>query len=920
MVPALRKSPERTNRLSTRGNRLFRVCLRVVFVFLKLACCGLFLAFAATARGATGFVEFRFREPQSVAYRIEVPVGARIAAMLQPELPARRADDAAQTVDLTSRVSLRLAEGVDVSALVTGTKLIVDRVLAPQWFILQAPDAWTAAREAERLAALPEVVAAHPVRRFPMRTAGPYAAQFNDRFIPNQWNLENRDGNGVPQGVDLNVRAAWPFSRGEGVVVAIADNGVDLAHAEFVIPAAGQPHFNFENQTTNGSPVLSGDNHGTAVAGYAVAQGNNGIGISGVAPSAGLASWKMLSATEEAIGAMFQHMSNAVSVQNHSWLNSGSGLIAAGSLEEAGLSNALTFGRGGRGVLMTRASGNDRPSGYNANDQSYTADPRVITVGGVRITGRVASYSTPGASLLVAAPVGDTGFELLVTTDRSGSSFGYNKGIFYLDDSADYVFNSLSPQGTSFAAPQIAGLCALLVSANTNLTIRDVQQLLVLSSRHFDFADRDLATNGAGLVVSHNVGFGVPDAGLAVRLAQVWSNRPPATGLTLVSNVVKAIPDAGFLVRASGTDVPVSVNLVSGLMPEEGLHPEEAPGENLRPDAPTASLPLVFVGQANSALTTNLTGMAALILRGGTNPLGTTTTFYDKIKRAQDAGAAFAVIYDNAPNTNLISMQLTDDVLRIPSIFLSQTAGDTLAAVAQTNANLRAQLELDAARYPFAVTNELVCEHVGVRVQTTHSFRGDLRITVTSPSGTRSILQRFNPFVRGDPLTDWTYYSTHHFFESSVGIWTVQVSDEQSAGTGDVTSVSLILKGVPILDADHDGLDDNWETTKLGSLAFGPLDDPDGDGLSNAREQVIGSHPNEMDSPFSPFALDASVWNSQLVRLSWPAAAGRAYELRTNGNPSGTFSALTNVSGRFPDGEVFVPRSGGAQFFQLRAP
>ena len=857
-------------------------------------------------------MEFRFRDPQPVAYRVEVPLGARVAAMLQPELAARRSDDASQTVELTSRISLRLAEGADVNALVAGTKLVVSRVFAPQWFVLQAPDAWTAAREAERLAVLPEVLAAHSVRRIPMRTTGPYAARFNDRLFPNQWNLENRDSVGVPQGADLNVRAAWPFSQGAGVLIAIADSGLQISHPEFVVPSANQPHYNFDSGNTNGAQLASSDNHGTAVAGYAVAQGNNGIGISGVAPAASVASWKMLGATEEAIGTMFQFMSNTVSVQNHSWLNSGSGLIGNSAMADAGLSNALIFGRGGRGILMTRASGNERKSGANANDQAYTADPRVITVAGVRITGRVASYSTPGASVLVAAPVGDTGLDAPPTTDRTGSSFGYNAGVFYADDSADYSFNSTSPQGTSFAAPQIAGLCALLLGANTNLTIRDVQQILVLSSRHFDFADRDLATNGAGLAVSHNLGFGVPDAGLAVRLAQVWSNRPSATTITLVSNVTRAIPDAGFLMRATGTDVPAGLNLVAGLMPQEGLHPDEAPGENLRPDAPTASLPLVFVGQAASALTTNLTGKAALIQRGAP------TLFYDKIKRAQDAGAAFAIIYNDAGN-GLVSMQLTNGLLRIPSLFIGQTNGESLVAVAQTNANLRVQLELDTARYPFSVTNELICEHVGVRVQTTHGFRGDLRITLTSPSGTRSILQRFNPFTGSGALTDWTYYTAHHFFEGTAGTWTVQVSDEETAGTGSVTSVSLIVNGVPILDTDRDGLDDNWEMAKFGTLANGPLDDPDGDGLSNAREQAIGSHPGQMDSPF-PFTLDASVWSANLLRLSWSGAAGRAYELRTNSNSAGTFSTLTNLTGRFPDSEVFVPYSGGPQFFRLRTP
>ncbi len=879
----------------------------MVSVLRQLARWGLLLAFAA-ASSAADFVEFRFREPQPVAYRIELPLGVRLTAMLRPELAARRMDDSAQTVDLTSRIALQLAAGVDVRRLVEGTRLTVDREIATQWFVLQAPDAWTAAREAERLAALAEVLASHPVRRFPLRNAGPYAARFNDRFIPNQWNLENRNANGVPQGADLNVRAAWPFSQGAGVLVAIADSGVDLAHPDFLVPAAGQPHYNFDNGNTNGAQLGSFDNHGTAVAGYAVAQGNNGVGISGVAPAASLASWKMLGATEEALMTMFQFMSNSVGVQNHSWLNSGSGLIGVSALEGIGFTNALTLGRGGRGVVIVRAAGNERESAANANDQFYTADPRVITTAGVRITGRVASYSTPGAPVLVAAPVGDTGLDAPPTTDRTGSSFGYNRGVTYLDDSADYAFNSLSPQGTSFAAPQIAGLSALLLGANTNLTIRDVQQILLLSARHFDFADPDLATNSAGLAVSHNVGFGVPDAGLAVRLTRSWSNRPPMVSVSFNSTVSKVIPDLGFLVRVAGVGVLPGGETLPGWMPGESLHPDTAPGERLRLDQPTASAPLVFVGLADGPLGTNLTGKGALIERG-------MVSFSDKLRQAENAGAAFAIIY-NHDNDALLSMSLTNFV-RLPSIFIGKTNGQLLAAIAQTNDNLRVQLEQDTARYTFAVTNELSCEQVGVRLRTDHAFLGDLRITLTSPSGTRSILQRYNSFSSGGALTDWTYYSTHHFYESTVGTWTIQVGDEEPAGTGNVNFVSLILNGLPIRDTDADGLDDDWELARLGSLNFGPRDDPDGDGFSNVHEQAIGSHPNQVNSPF-PFALDASPWSAQLLRVSWPAATGRAYELRSGLGAAAAPAPLTNAVGRFPDGEVFVPYNGGSQFFHLR--
>jgi len=69
------------------------------------------------------------------------------------------------------------------------------------------------------------------------------------------------------------------------------------------------------------------------------------------------------------------------------------------------------------------------------------------------------------------------------------------------------VFNATGFKGTSGSAPQIAGVVALVLGANPNLYVRDVRQILLLSARHFDLADPDLQTNGAGLRVSHNLGF-----------------------------------------------------------------------------------------------------------------------------------------------------------------------------------------------------------------------------------------------------------------------------------------------------------------------------------------------------------------------------------------------------------------------------
>ena len=252
----------------------------------------------------------------------------------------------------------------------------------------------------------------------------------------------------------------------------------------------------------------------------------------------------------------------------------------------------------------------------------------------------------------------------------------------------------------------------------------------------------------------------------------------------------------------------------------------------------------------------------------------------------------------------------------IPAVMIDQNSGESLRGYLQTNAMARAQLQLNAARYAFAVTNTLICEHIGVRVQADHSRRGDLRITLLSPQGMLSVLQQVN-FDTSAGLIDWTYYSTLHFGESSAGTWTVSISDEVALNTGSVQSVALSLDGVAITDTDQDGLDDDWEMAHFGSLASGPQDDPDGDGYSNAREQIMGTDPNAADIAFQ---LDLSPWDRGMARLSWAGVTNRTYEVLTGTNAAAPLNVLTNLPGRFPDTEWFTPYTNLLnQFFRVRA-
>jgi hypothetical protein len=211
----------------------------------------------------------------------------------------------------------------------------------------------------------------------------------------------------------------------------------------------------------------------------------------------------------------------------------------------------------------------------------------------------------------------------------------------------------------------------------------------------------------------------------------------------------------------------------------------------------------------------------------------------------------------------------------------------------------------------------MICEHVGVRVQTDHPLRGDLRLTLVSPGGTRSILQCLNQDASAGPV-DWTYYSTHHFLEASAGRWTLSVGDQFPGAAGRITAVSLIVWGRSITDVDSDGLDDPWESLHFGNLAGGPKDDPDSDGRPNAVEQILRGNPKARDQALT---LDFSPWNQRLGRLSWPSGPDDSFEIWSSSDLEAPLALLTNMPGRFPEAEWFLVRTNQAQkFFQVRAP
>lgn len=854
---------------------------------------------------------FRFLEPRPATYRVDTAtVSGRALAAAPAWLPARGPGGGTNTLWLGRRVVVQVSRPEELAGLLAGQPVRVSEVCESNVFVLDTPDALSAARLAAGWAAHPAVSVSHPVRRRPVKLHGGFVPRPNDPLFPKQWHLENRDTNtGARLGFDLNLRSAWAVTRGAGVIVAQGDDGMELEHPDLAASAAGAPHFNFFNDTADGRHPGSLAGHGTAVAGLIAASANNGLGVSGVAPAARLASWVVFNTQgqfldEEQSRRMFQYASDVVAVQNHSWGNANREFLSVGVLESQGIANALRHGRGGRGVVMVRAAGNERLQLNNANDDAYANDPRVITVGAVRANGQVTSYSTPGACVLVAAFSADrnveispgvkTNFPSLTTTDRAGI-LGYN--LDWQSGWADYAFEKSGFEGTSGATPQISGLCALLLSVNPALTWRDVQQLLILSARQLDLQDPAVRPNGAGLRVSHHVGYGVPDAGRAVALARRWRPRPPRVEVTAAYRGSVLVPDDGLRVQISGPRVPASLQSIP-VWPADGLHVDE----------PTEAAPLVDVGLALEPIAADLTGKAALIERGQ-------NYFVEKIRHAAAAGARFAIIWNNVGTTERVFISGVE-VHRspIPVVFMDRQSGSALRDWLATTPDVRARVVLEKARFVLPVSASLQCEHVTLRVRTTHARRGDVRITLVSPAGTRSVLQHFNEDL-ASPLDDWTYSSVQHFFEPTAGDWIVEVSDERAGVVGAITALDLTVSGVPIEDVDADGLDDAWEEHYWVGLEYGPADDPDRDGESNLVESLLGTDPRVAP----PLLLELTAWDARFWRLAWRATPYNRYRLEAAPEAVGPFAPVAELTADFGLAEWLTPAEAlPGRFFRVQ--
>ena len=356
----------------------------------------------------------------------------------------------------------------------------------------------------------------------------------NDTYFSNQWHLENTGQDNGVAGEDVNITGAWNTVRGTGIVIGVVDDGLEWDHEDLSANYESNLDYDYCNYDSDPMPA-SWDAHGTAAAGVAAAIGNNGLGVSGAAPDASLAGLMLIacgnSDNDEANA--LSHLNDDIDIYSNSWGPSDNGqtLSGPGPLMIAAFEDDAYNGRNGLGNVITWAAGNGLSNEDDSNLDGYANSRFTISVTAVDHDGDQTNYGEPGANVLVSAPSDGSGVGI-TTTDNEGNS-GYTSG--------DYTSNF---GGTSSATPLVSGVIALMLEANSNLTWRDVQQIIVESARKNDPSDSGWNTNGAGHEFNHKYGFGVIDAGHAVSLAQNWTNLGPEVNISSGTiTVSQSIPD-----------------------------------------------------------------------------------------------------------------------------------------------------------------------------------------------------------------------------------------------------------------------------------------------------------------------------------------------------------------------------------------
>ncbi len=421
-----------------------------------------------------------------------------------------------------------------------------------RWFLLETDGSVDVGQMARRFESDRSIAAATvDWRAFP--AAVPSDPLYNDHWGHNNtsqmvsydWSVHDHTGPTVGTvGFDSNAQAAWDEAQGYGstsVVIAIIDSGVEAGHPDL----SQVTGYDYGDNDSNPDDDSSQPGHGTACAGVAASQVNNGLGAAGIAPNCKIMPLKVANSA----GSMyFSSIQNALYYAADNGADVASMSLGAAISTDSATDTALQYAYNA-GVTLLAATGNENAStiSYPAINQYVIAvgaaspcgerkrsssnssevnsgvstDPNGYTCDGERWWGSNYGVTTQdsNAAVDVIAPT------ILPTTDLLGSA-GY--------DPSDY---SMWFNGTSCATPYAAGVCALIKSAYPTYTPAQVRDRLTSTAE-------DVTSVESGSGWDRYSGYGMVDAAAAVGGGSPVGNPPVAA--------FSGTPTSG--------DAPVTVN------------------------------------------------------------------------------------------------------------------------------------------------------------------------------------------------------------------------------------------------------------------------------------------------------------------------------------------------------------------------
>jgi len=334
----------------------------------------------------------------------------------------------------------------------------------------------------------------------------------NDPFFKDQWGMN-----------DIGVKEAWNVTIGNpDMIVAVIDTGVDYTHEDLLpnlwrnnkeIPGNGiDDDGNGYIDDIVGWDFVSNDNkpydlsvdpaqllfgggnpgHGTHCAGNVAARNDNGKGISGVAPNVKIMSLRFISekgsgTTADAIKAIKYGVDNGAKVLSNSWGSEGED--PAEGAENKALRDVITYAQD-RDVLFVAAAGNGHQGvGYDNDSDAQPAFPasyeneNIVSVAAIDSSNNLGAFSNWGSTTVDIGAPGVNVFSTMVGNKYS------NKVI----DIGGFEANW---DGTSMAAPHVAGAAALYWSAHPSQSWREVKAALIKSAKKIPALSRKVVSQG----------------------------------------------------------------------------------------------------------------------------------------------------------------------------------------------------------------------------------------------------------------------------------------------------------------------------------------------------------------------------------------------------------------------------------------